>query len=180
MAKITIDIPDEMYNEMIRISKELKIQDNRGTADPYFYQVMTYKEYPTSSDYSSNSDYINQDGWKIEWYDFLNSKDDFKRYLEDQWYDEDDILEYLLDYDKKEDNYELEEWLEEEFYIRYVYYLKEEHLENVFLTESAIKKHIENNKHNYPDEVFNYVNYAYRNPELETVIKFIKSLTDNK
>lgn len=179
MPKITIDIPDDLYNEIIRISKDLKTQDSRWTADPFFYQVMTYKEFPTSSDYSSNSDYINQDGWKITWYDFHNNKDDFQKYLEEQWYDNDDIAEYLIEYTKKEDDYELEEWFEEEFNIRYVYYLKEEHFDNAFLTESAIKEHISNNRHNYPNEVYDYLSYAYRNSELKAVINFIKSLTDN-
>ena len=35
----TIEISDEMYEALVEISTNMKNQDNRCTASPYFYQV---------------------------------------------------------------------------------------------------------------------------------------------
>jgi hypothetical protein len=51
-----------------------------------------------------------------------------------------------------------------------------EKLENAFLTEKACKKHIELNYYHYCKPV-DYLNHAFRNPELEQVLKFICQLT---
>ncbi len=46
-----------------------------------------------------------------------------------------------------------------------------------FLTEKACKKHISENKHHYNKPV-DYIEYFFKNPELEHLIKIIKSLTN--
>ena len=40
----TINVSDEMYEALIEISTNMKNQDNRCTASPYFYQVRCKKE----------------------------------------------------------------------------------------------------------------------------------------
>ena len=49
--------------------------------------------------------------------------------------------------------------------------------ENAFFTEKAAREHIRINGHNL-NEPRTYVNHAYRNPEMELIIKFLRSLTD--
>lgn len=47
--------------------------------------------------------------------------------------------------------------------------------ENCFLTEKACKEHIESNHYHYTDPK-DYLNHAWRNPEMELISKFLCGL----
>jgi hypothetical protein len=81
MKELKIQISDEIYDELIRISNELKTQDNRATASPYYYTIRESKTIPTSQDYSDKYIwYADYDGDEID-YD-LSNINEFKKYLD--------------------------------------------------------------------------------------------------
>lgn len=162
MSKI-IEVSDEMYEFLMNLSKEIKEQDNRATAMPYFFQVRETKEVPAyngcgteilySSEYETE---LRDDTDKIEWI-----KEHSELFVEDvgihtSTYELDDMLEsvgfetFNVDTD-------------------YTY-------SNAFFTSKACDDHIRINKHNlnYP---VNYLNHAYRNVEMEMIFKFLLGLT---
>ena len=46
-----------------------------------------------------------------------------------------------------------------------------------FLTESAAQSHLSLNRHHYGEKAHTYVEYAFRNPELEKLLKSIGEIT---
>jgi len=60
-----------------------------------------------------------------------------------------------------------------------VNYDYQSNLENSFLTSKACDEHIRLNSHNLSSPT-NYLSHAWRNPEMETVIKFLCELTGGK
>jgi hypothetical protein len=57
------------------------------------------------------------------------------------------------------------------------YYVEREVFKNCFFTEKSIKEHINKNRHHYESNVNNYIDHAFRNPEMENVIKLIKLIS---
>ena len=94
---------------------------------------------------------------------------------------EQEITEAIAEYkdlsveDVTKDEYEREEILEEAGY-RKIHYEMKEQLQNAFLTSKACDEHIKANGYHYNTPV-NYLSHSFRNPELETLIKFICGLT---
>lgn len=164
----TILISDELYKKLKYLSNEIKTQDNRGTAFPYFYQVMEKKE---DSCWEENSE-------KFIWYghgiEVENVFDEMVAFLKENGEDclngwEDAIAQWNLD---EIDEYDLGDMFEYlGFYkvpIKTVYKFS-----NAFLTEKSILQHIESNKHQYENPT-SYLQYGYRNPDLETIFEFLK------
>ena len=152
-----------MYEFLLNLSKELNTQDNRATADPYFFQVQTVEDvaaYPSCG----TEILIDSDGFEIR------TLEELKDYTGDY-----ELLEYESGSDDIDD---MLEYLEEQFPMdswRIVEVTERKNLENFFFTEKACHHHIERNKHNM-NEPQSYVSYGNRNPELEQVIKFLKSI----
>jgi hypothetical protein len=161
----TIEISDELYNSLIELSKELNTQNNRGTATPYFFQIQSQERVAVPLG-------CGKEAWRCDdslietEEEIINAIFDYK----DESMTKDEIKE-LSSFDK-------EEMLELIGYERVNYDYKES-LENAFLTEKACKEHIRANKHHYNQPV-NYLSHAFRNPELELVLKFLSELTINK
>lgn len=42
-----VTVTNEMYDFLTNLAKEIKNQDNRGTASPYYYQVQEEIDLPT-------------------------------------------------------------------------------------------------------------------------------------
>ena len=42
-----IEVTDEMYDFLMKLSIEINAQDNRSTAMPYFFQIQTKEQVPT-------------------------------------------------------------------------------------------------------------------------------------
>jgi hypothetical protein len=172
----TIEISDEMYDALVEISTNINNQDNRCTASPYFYQVQTKKEVAAYEGCGTEVWY-NSDLCKT-----LKTEEDIKEYIIEDMLDNMDP-EYSTDEANilaEEDylgltEYDITEYLEEHNFNKYD--VQEENVyENMFFTEKACDQHIKINKHNM-NEPRSYVQHAYRNPELEVVIKFLSSLT---
>lgn len=166
----TIEISDELYERLKFLSNEIKSQDNRGTASPYFYQVMEKKE---DRCWEDNCE-------KIVWYgNEMTCEDDCEKMIEflKEYGEcclngyEDAIKEWSLE---DIDEYDLETMFEYlGFYkvpIKTVYQFS-----NAFLTEKSILKHIECNGHHY-EKPKTFLQYAYRNPDMETIFEFLNKL----
>jgi hypothetical protein len=155
----TIEVSDEMHEFLMSLSNELNTQDHRSTAMPYIFQIQTQEMVPAVEGNGIEAWFY--DGSKIE--------------------TEEEITKAIAEYkgleiaDVTKDKYEREEILEEAGYNKVHYEMKDK-LENAFLTSKACDEHIQANKHHYKKPV-NYLSHSFRNPELETLIKFICGLT---
>lgn len=155
----TIEVSDEMYEFLMNLSKELTEQDHRGTAMPYIFQIQTQEEVPAIEGNGDEAWFY--DGSRIE--------------------TEEEIINAIAEYkgieikDVTESEYERERILEKAGYHKINYEMKEV-LQNAFLTSRACDEHIKANAYHYNQPV-NYLSHSFRNPELETLIKFICGLT---
>ena len=155
----TIEVTDEMHEFLMNLSKELTTQNHRGTAMPYIFQIQTQEEVPAADGNGMEAWYC--DGSKIE--------------------SEEEIIQAIADYleiepsEVTESEYERAEFLEEAGY-RKIYYEMKEKLQNAFLTSKACDEHIRLNNYHYNNPV-NYLSHTFRNPELETLLKFVCGLT---
>jgi hypothetical protein len=161
----TIQVTDEMYEALIGISEEMNSQDNRGTGDPYFYQIQTQVERSVPDG----------EGERVVWFkdDFeaFNAKDMFISLKENEGISEDEAITAY----EKMDQWEAADFLEENDCYK-VDVRDFDKLENFFFTKSACNRHITQNHYHYRNPV-DYVSHGFRNPELELVIRFLKGLT---
>lgn len=61
-----------------------------------------------------------------------------------------------------------------------VFYKEIETFQNCFLTEAAIQHHIKINRYHYADECADYLDHAFRNPEMESLFELFKIVEATK
>ena len=166
----TIEIGDEMYEKLIALATEMTTQDPRCTRMPHMFQIRTKKK---RYDWGLNGNYkiwVDTD-YNIE----IETKEDFISYLKNSDIDIpehfDDIWDNDFDCDDFIDNHCPE--------LRECTYDWEYEYKNHFFTAKACKEHIESNHYHYNDPV-DYLNHAWRNPEMELVSEFLCSLVGKK
>lgn len=165
----TIEITDEMHDFLIELSKELNTQDHRATAMPYFFQIQTKEQVAVP------------DGCGTECYHSDGSQIETEEEIRQAIYEYKDWTEHGKNCDKlylEMADWEKEEILEKAGWQKGNYDFKD-HYENAFLTAKACKEHIRLNSYHYHKPV-DYLSHAFRNPELEMVLKFICELTGGK
>jgi len=162
----TIELTDETYNFLIELSKELNSQDHRSTAMPYFFQIQTQEEIQVPEGYGTEAWFY--DGSKIE--TDTEIKETIFEYKGWDFDDDNDNKNYDILRD-----WEREEILEAAGYRKGNYDYTEKY-QNAFLTAKACKEHILKNSYHYNTPV-DFLSHAFRNPELEKVLKFICELT---
>ena len=160
----TIELSNEMYEKLIELSNEINTQSHRSTRMPYIFQIHEKKRiYGVDGDYD-NDGYVwvpNDGGDTTE-----NDRESMIDALES--------IDVEFNKEKITDD-ELEELMEEnEFYKGY--YREQEVYSNAFLTEKSCKKHIELNNYHYSRPI-DYLSYAFRNPDMELIFKFLCELT---
>lgn len=156
----TITITDEQHDFLRNLSKELKTQDNRSTANPVF--CVHEKKIVFCPDDCGDTNWFDNEGNMVSDKDI---KEIIQEYLEDNKdssiLDEEDILE------------ELE-------YRKFSY-----NIENVkvsgqsYFTEKAAQRHIDQNHYHYK-EAFVYAESAWRNYEFQKLREILLSLTNNE
>lgn len=161
----TIELTDEMYEFLINLSKELNIQDNRCTASPYFFQIQEEKLIPTGEG-MGNEIWVHDDI-------VLRNENDIKEAIFDYKEWNVDNEEHQKMYNELS-NFDIDDILEENFIKHYE--TTQLTYQNAFITEKACKEHIRLNSYNYTNPV-DYLSHAFRNPELEKLLNFIKKLT---
>ena len=159
----TIEISDENYEFLMNLKNELNTQDCRITASPYYYTIRQKKKVYVPD--GCGNEVIYRDETELE------TKEDCVEYLLDYYedeYDKDDLNDMSL--------CELFDILIEERGFSPINYNYEYYYSNVFLTEKACEHHISINKHNLGLEPVSYVDHAYRNPEMEKLLKILKTI----
>ena len=162
----TIKVTDEMHKFLMDLSHELNTQDHRGTRMPYFYQVETNEQIAVPDGQGTKAWHM--DGSLIE----TDEKIKEVIYEYKEWDEKNDALYNSLD------EWEIEKTLESAGWSKVSYDYKKE-LQNAFLTSKACDEHIRINKHNLTSPI-NYLSGSFRNPELETVLKFLCELSGGK
>ena len=178
----TIEVTDETYAQLMKISAELNTQSHRATAMPYMFQIEQDIEIPAHNG-CGDEIWVNPDG------DTLRDDEQIRDYLVEKWSDEFYAKQESLrsvecvhmannKYDKLEkENFDFNQILEsDEFYT--VHVTNEKKYTNFFFTESACKAHIRQNNYHYSNPK-DFLSHGFRNPELEAVMKFLCELTPN-
>lgn len=170
----TIEVTDEIYDFLSNLSKEIKTQDNRGTAKPYFFQVMEEEEVGVPN--GNGEEVWVQDG-KI----CLRTEEDVKKAVWNYYgwpsmhiagdNSEEDLVRDCEEEYISMSSWEIEAVLEVNY--RKVCVDKKEKFSNCFLSEKACNKHIEINGHNLKNP-HSYLHHAYRNKEMEMLFKFLE------
>jgi hypothetical protein len=159
----TIEISDEMYDSLMELSKELNTQSHRSTAMPYFFQIQTQDKRHVADGCGTECYYF--DGSEIETDEEINEAvADYKDWSISRV--------SKLSKDEKIDILEDAGWQRAEYQFADVY-------ENAFFTEKACKEHIRLNHYHYNKPV-DYLTHAFRNPEMELVLKFLCELTNGQ
>ncbi len=154
----------EAMDFLKELVKEIDSQDNRCTADPYYYTIQT-KEWRPVPDGCSGPHGESREIW-VENGD--NSTFDSKEEL---------IKQLKENSDEDITDKEIENIIEED-YTQYTEGAFDKY-ENFFLTEKACEKHIKLNAYHY-NEPHSYVDHTWRNPEIENLIKAIRALVKEK
>lgn len=169
----TIQVTDEMHEELMELSIEMTTQDNRCTAMPHLFQVQETRKVP-AHDGCGDELFYNPDlelelreteeikEWICENIDALNVSEDVNSF---------DIINAM-------DHYEVNDILLENGFSRF--YDNDGHTySNAFFTSKGCDEHIRINGHNLHSPV-NYLNHAFRNPEMELISKFLCELSGGK
>ena len=118
-----IDLPDSVVEFMRNLAHEIKTQDSRATASPYYYVVRMDREHPTADGCGDKVGYYSAD--ECQSYTKEEALAKYKELAEENEWDE--------------DLYSFEDYLEEEYRSYDIgYHIVED---NVFLTYKAYKAH---------------------------------------
>ena len=163
----TIEVTDEMYDKLIELATNMTTQDPRCTAMPHLFQIETKKKV---YDWNCNGDHkiwIDRD-WdfmEIESYDVLVS------YLKDREIEIPENFKEIFD-----DHYDIDDFIKTNCpNLEECTYTYENEYKNAFFTEKACKEHIEKYGYHYNQPV-DYLNHAWRNPEMDLVSEFLCGL----
>lgn len=169
-----IGINEQDYEFLKDLQNELNTQDNDGTADPLYWMVMDKREV------------VARDGeQRIPSDDGAYTLEELVQQIDEQIdeYDEQDKEEWTnsIDHNDAEDvayfAHDSLGW--GNIYYNDIYYVQDEeyipHFSGAFLTKRACKQHIETNMHHYT-EPHTYAMCAYRNYELERLLKILKTI----
>lgn len=146
----TIIISDKSAEFLIELNRRLNTQDNRATADPYYFTVRCVSEVPVPDGFTDDIRYVH-DGTPF-------TETELKQYCEDNELDFDSFK------DKRCDKYCVRDVAE---------------FKNFFFTEEGYNEHMRLNGHNYGHykEVNSYVDHAFRNPEIESLLEVIREIS---
>jgi hypothetical protein len=150
----TITISDEAAKFIAEFTDELKKQDRRGTADPYYYVVRRVIDDPQPNGCGDRKKYF--DHGRVENY----TEEEAKRQAEERCMDFDDYVETCCTEYEVSDGYEIE---------------------NVFFTKKGYDEHVALYGHNIiwrcNEKGFDsYIEHAYRNPEIAGLLKAVKEI----
>jgi hypothetical protein len=166
-----IEIPDETYNFLVELAKEMQLQDNRCTDGPIAFIIQEKKERDCRDgchDYYTY--YDNEESSKVlgDWSEDEELWDEFA----DFYYKENDVNIENSDFNSYED--EFRDWLVNEKEYSEIAVKKEWVASEgpFFLTAKSAEEHIKNNGHHY-SEPRTYGVHVFRNPELEELLFFV-------
>lgn len=163
---MTLEINDQLYSRLVELAEEIQSQDSHCTGSPYLFQIKTdVKLWDTglnaehlvllTEDCEELGPFNRQtivefcEGREIELPDWIDNADQYNEFYHLDWINAHDL--------------------------RMVSYSVGSKLENGFLTEKACKQHIKMNHYHYANPR-PYVTHSFRNPEMELLFTFLRSL----
>ena len=168
-----VDIPEDTVKFLKELANEIKGQDNRATAAPYFYVIQGLREYAAADGCGDETGYYDPDVCASY------TEDEMQERYEEWLYEQVDEDEEPTKADRLLHTFQ--EYLNA-FDIQTYDIGYHEVEENVFLTEKGVRQHMDLNRHNYRH--YNkltekgYVKHAFRNPEMEKLMKAIMVFGD--
>jgi len=149
-----VEISEKSFEFLKRLIKEIDEQDNRCTADPYYYVIQEEKTLVCAPGCGDEMYYIHDGEGRtkeelMENFDLI-SDGEFDDFICSNGVEE-------IEIEKKHDDATLS---------------------NVFFTEKACHKHIELNHYHF-NKPRSYVKHAWRNPEVESIFKAIREIVKN-
>ncbi|MBS7112672.1 MAG: hypothetical protein KH100_15930 [Dysgonomonas mossii] len=162
----TIQVTDQIYDFLMNLSKEIKNQDNRATAAPYFYQVQEDREIAVPEG-------CGVEVWVMDGQVCLRTEDDIREAVF-EWKEWD--LKNKNHQKKYEQltSFDVDEILEENY--RKVNIDISHTYTNCFLTYKAYEEHLRQNRHNLTNPK-SFLFHAFRNPEMDMLFRFLQDLT---
>jgi len=157
----TLQISDELYNNLMLIAKEYVTQDKRWQAEPCMFMPMQKVHRLKPDGCGSRTKIIARDDSADEYESWDDLKDYYKNNLEN--YEDISFEEFCEDY------IELDYDVEDSFETRGAI--------NPFFTAKYCDVYIHNDKHNLEDK--NAVSYAFtpvKNFEMQTIAKFLMEI----
>ena len=195
----TIELSQETFDFLQALITEINTQDNRATAHPYYFTIGSTEEIVGLDDGFADS-YV----WVRDGGDEIGNgadlrehiKEHLKELLEEEKNNPKSVDDELIDklaylgifvlsdfWDNKVDidaleipTTDLEEIATTMDIVRYGI-KKQTVYKGFFLTESAAQSHLSLNRHHYGENAHTYVEYAFRNPELEKLLKSVGEIT---
>lgn len=157
---------DEAIKHLKDFVYKIDTQDNRATANPYFYVIQTERWRVAHDEYHSGAT-------KIVWVD-TGGSDDYTEYESKEA-----AVKGLVDSDYM-GQAEAETYVEENFRE----FTMEKYIDesNVFFTEDGYKDHVRLNGHNLGKrgkDYYSYIKHAFRNPEIEELFSAIRALASD-
>jgi len=177
----TIEVSDEMYDKLIELANEMTTQDPRGTRMPHMFQIRSDKKV---YDWGMNGD-------KEIWIDLDNSLEiesarDLIDYLDDMGIErpsDEDITTMWNDgyatIEWKNREYDISDFIEAFTDLKACSVTEEPEYSNCFFTAKGCQDHIKSNGYHYRNPV-DYLNHAWRNPEMDLVSEFLCHLVGKK
>lgn len=162
-----------------KLSEELRTQDNCGTADPYFFTIHTKQKVYTPDGcgdfyefHDSDRDYSKEEFIEelFDYYDLKKGLNEYK--VKSEMLNETDPDSILFIAEESFKDFD-----SEDYGIAYYNLEFSEHrnVKSPFLTRKSAEQHLQANAHHYSKDAFVYCNYAFRNPELERLVKILKN-----
>lgn len=151
----TINITDEEFDFLTKLSTRLKTQDNAWTQDP-LYIVYDWQKVPTDSNYSDYSEWHEMDNYES----FYDTEEECCEAMRENADDDDLELEEGEDYEQ-------------------VFYLKKRIYVATFLTRKQAEVFIKLNEYHW-SEPHIYVESMWRNYELQQLVDIVTNLTESE
>jgi len=166
-----IEVPDELHEKLMQLSKEVKTQDNRHTAN-VFFQIEDIERVP-AYDGCGNGVYWYDSGLEAE----LETDEEIKEFIieyfsEELTLTEEEAKEKYSDMDR----WDIDHMLENELEFIKCEYSNISVYKNAFLTAKDCDNHIELNKHHYSEKARSYGSSAWRNNDMEIIHEFLKTI----
>jgi hypothetical protein len=158
---------------LVNLFKDIKEQDNRCTASPYYYQIRDMRRVWRGTDGGEHRSWVESCGDELEagsWYGHTKEETE---YLKDHFEIEDDTdkeSEGYKEYEYLSDDYHAFEKFMQERDFTLQTYDYEPVYHGCFLTEKAAKQFLKSNNYHYGDEATTYVRHFWRNNEMKNLL----------
>ncbi len=171
MQKLTFEVTEEELEFLQTMSKNMAEQDNRGTAQPYFYVIMNKKHRVIDPRYYTPEEYCVYDEHGNR-YECASVEE----YISIRLQEYEDEIGDLDEGTKAELTLQAEQEFESEETVAGRYDFQQYTDAGIFWTEFECHEWIRRNKHHLYEGAHSYVKYGWRNYEMEVINNLLRSI----